>query len=140
MTAGKLARHCRSVILSAAHSRALLPKATTVILLAHGSTNETASRIAAERLADRVRQSQCFRNTRIALLEEGPSLAEVIAETREPIIVVGLFAGEGMHGLDDMRRLVTELGCDDIFLLRPVGTFAGIDAIVSAAVTNSCQL
>lgn len=125
---------------AAARSRALSPSETTVVLLAHGSTNEEASRIAAERLADRVQLRRDFRNTQTVLLEEGPSLAEAIAGTRGPIIVVGLFASEGMHGSDDAKRLVAELGRDDIFLVGPVGMFAGVEAIVAAAVTKSCQL
>jgi sirohydrochlorin ferrochelatase len=122
---------------AAAHSRAVAPSKMTVVLLAHGSPSDAASRIAAERLADRVRQRQSFRDTRIALLEEAPSLAEAIADTRGPIIVVGLFAGEGMHGSDDARRLVMELQRDDIILLGPVGTFAGIDTIIATAATRS---
>jgi sirohydrochlorin cobaltochelatase len=121
-------------VAAAAHSRALSPSETTVVLLAHGSTNDKASRIAAERLADRVQQRQDFRNTQAALLEEGPSLGEVMAGTRGPTIVVGLFAGQGIHGSDDANRLVTKLGRDDILLIGPIGMFRGIEAIIAEAV------
>jgi sirohydrochlorin ferrochelatase len=104
---------------AAAHSRANLPAETSIVLLAHGSKKDQASRMATERLADRLRQRQCFYDARIALLEEAPSLADAIEGMSGPIIVVGLFAGEGMHGVDDARRLV-----------------AGIEAAIASAVTR----
>ena len=127
-------------VLDAARYHSIWPEEVTVVLVAHGSTNDRASRIATEQLADCVRGRRCFRDTRIALLEEAPSLAEATADTPGPIIVVGLFAGEGMHGLNDARRLVMELGRDNIVLVGPVGTFRGLDAIVATAVTQSRNL
>lgn len=121
---------------AAAHAHRAKPGDTTVVLLAHGSANDPASRKAAEQLADRVRQRRRFRATRIALLEEPPSLGDAIADTRGPIIVVGLFAGEGVHGASDVQRLIAELGRDDVVLAGPVGTFAGIEAVVAAAVAR----
>lgn len=121
---------------TAAHSRANLPAETSIILLAHGSEKDQASRVATERLAVRARQRQCFYDTRIAFLEETPSLAHAIDGLSGPIIVVGLFAGEGMHGVDDARRLVIELKRDDVMLIGPVGTFAGIEAVIASAVTR----
>lgn len=121
---------------AATHSHGATPGATTVVLLAHGSTKDRASRTAAEQLADRMRQGRRFRDTRVALLEESPSLAEAVADIREPVVVVGLFAGEGMHGAHDARRLVAELARDDLILIGPVGTFAGIASVVAAAVAR----
>jgi sirohydrochlorin cobaltochelatase len=121
---------------AAAHSRANLPAETAIVLLAHGSKEDQASRMATEWLAGRLRQRQCFCDTQIALLEEAPSLADAIEGMSGPIIVVGLFAGEGMHGVDDARRLVAELRRDDVMLIGPVGTFAGIEAVIASAVTR----
>jgi sirohydrochlorin ferrochelatase len=121
---------------AAAHLRAKVPAETLIILLAHGSEKDQASRVATERLADRMRQRKCFYDTRIALLEELPSLAEAIEGASRPIIVVGLFASEGMHGADDARRLVAELKRDDVMLIGPAGTFAGIEAVIASAVTK----
>jgi hypothetical protein len=56
-----------------------------------------------------------------------------------PIIVVGLFAGEGMHGADDARRLVAELKRDDVRLIGPLGTFARIEMVIVSAVTRHIQ-
>ena len=119
-----------------APSRGNLPTETSIVLLAHGSKKDPASRMAAERLADCVRQRQCFYDTRIALLEEAPSLAGAIEGISGPIIVVGLFAGEGRHGVDDAKRLVAELKRDDVMLIGPVGTFAGIETVIVSAVTR----
>jgi|SRR5262245_5149065 len=120
----------------AAHSRATLPARTSIILLAHGSRTDQASRMAAELLADCLRQRECFYDTRIALLEEAPSLADAIEGLHGPIIVVGLFVGEGMHGVDDAKRLVAELKRDDVTLMGPVGTFAGVETVIVSTVTR----
>jgi hypothetical protein len=50
--------------------------------------------------------------------------------------VVGLFAGEGMHGASDAQRLVAELAREDVILIGPVGTFAGIVGVIAAAVAR----
>jgi sirohydrochlorin cobaltochelatase len=122
--------------MAAARSRANLPAETSIVLLAHGSKQDQASRMAAELLADRLRQRQCFYDTRIALLEEAPSLADAIQGVDGPVIVVGLFAGEGMHGADDARRLVAELKRDDVIQIGPVGTFAGVETVIVSAVAR----
>jgi sirohydrochlorin cobaltochelatase len=121
---------------AAARCRGNLPVETSIVLLAHGSKQDQGSRMAAELLADRLRQRQCFCNTRVALLEEAPSLADAIEGLDGPIIVVGLFAGEGLHGADDARRLVVELKRDDVVQIGPVGTFAGIEKVIVSAVTR----
>jgi sirohydrochlorin cobaltochelatase len=121
---------------AAARSRANLPAETAIVLLAHGSKKDQASRMATEWLADRLRQRQCFGDTRIALLEEAPSLADATEDMSGLIIVIGLFAGEGMHGVDDAKRLVAELKRDDVMLIGPVGTFAGLEAVIASAVTR----
>ena len=122
--------------LSVALTHAISPADTTVVLLAHGSKKDEASRTAAEQMAEHVRQRRRFRDTRVALLEEAPSLVEATADVRGPVIVVGLFAGEGMHGANDARRLVAELARSDMILIGPVGTFAGIASVIAAAVAR----
>src|SRR5262245_29749522 len=121
---------------AATHSLTSLSPQTSIVLLAHGSKTDQASRMAAEQLADYVRQRQCFHDTRISLLEEAPLLADTIEGMSGPIIVVGLFAGEGMHGVDDAKRLVAELKRDDVILIGPAGTFAGIETVIVSAVTR----
>jgi len=119
-----------------AQARGISQEETAVVLLAHGSTKDRASRTATEQLADRVRECRRFREIRIALLEEPPSLAEAVDDVRGPVVVVGLFTGEGMHGVDDAERLVAALAREDVILIGPVGTFAGIAAVIGAAVAR----
>jgi sirohydrochlorin ferrochelatase len=105
----------------------------TVVLLAHGSHTDQASRMSAEELASLVRQTRRFRSARIALLEGEPALRDATADVPGPIIVVGLFAGEGRHGADDAPRLIAELKRHDIVFAGTVGA-AGLGALVAAAV------
>ena len=121
---------------AAAHARRIPPQEVTAVLLAHGSTKDRASRIAAGQLADRLRERRRFRDVRLALLEEPPSLADATADVQGPIVVVGLFAGEGMHGASDAGRLVAELARKNVVLIGPVGLFAGIAAVIAAAVAR----
>lgn len=119
-----------------ANARGISPKDMAVVLLAHGSTKDRASRIAAEQLADRLQERRHFRDLRVAFLEEPPSLAEAVAHVGGPVAVVGLFAGEGMHGANDAKRLVMELARKDVILIGPVGTFAGLAGVIAAAVAR----
>jgi sirohydrochlorin cobaltochelatase len=120
---------------AAAHARGICQEEVTIVLLAHGSTKDRASRVAAEQLAERLRKRRRFRDMRVALLEEPPSLAEAVVDVRGPVVVVGLFAGEGMHGANDATRLVAQLMREDVTLIGPVGTFPGIAALIAAALT-----
>jgi len=121
---------------AATHARGIHPEEVTVVLLAHGSTKDGASRDAAGHLADRLHERRRFRDLRVALLEEPPSLAQATADVQGPIVVVGLFAGEGMHGANDAGRLVAELARKDVILIGPVGALAGIAGLITAAVAH----
>jgi len=122
--------------MAAAHVREISPEEITVVLLAHGSASDKASRAAARQLADRLHERRRVREIRVALLEETPSLAEAAKDVCGPVVVVGLFAGEGMHGVEDAKRLVAELAREDVILIGPVGTFAGVAALIGAAVVR----
>ncbi len=94
------------------------PAAATIVLLAHGSGRDTDSRIATEKLAGEVRALGLFGEVRVAFLEEAPALSAATASTRGPVVVVGLFVGEGSHGGGDVPRLIAVLN-------RPSLVFAG---------------
>lgn len=115
----------------------LAPEASTVILLAHGSRRNSASREATERIAREIRNRAAFRDVHIALLEERPFLRDAAALVSGAAIVVGLFSGEGMHGARDAPRLVAELDRNDIAFAGAIGSVAGIEDLVVRSVAEA---
>ena len=110
---------------------------TMVALLAHGSSSDPASHQATEQMALRLGRQARFLAVRSAFLEEPPSLAEAVGSFAGPVVVVGLFAGEGLHGAADLPQLVRELGRDRIAFAGNIGAFAGLSDLVAAAVMRA---
>ena len=101
------------------------PEASAVILLAHGSRRNSASREATEGLARAIEKRAAFRSVGIALLEERPFLPEAAALVEGPAIVVGIFSGEGMHGARDAPRLIADLNRMNLVYAGVIGTSRG---------------
>lgn len=112
----------------------LAPGSCAVVLLAHGSRRNSASREATEQVARAIESRAGFRSVGIALLEERPFLAEAAALVQGPAIVVGMFSGEGMHGAGDAPRLIAELNRNDVVYAGVIGNVAGIEDIVAESV------
>lgn len=117
-----------------ARASGFVPEASTVILLAHGSRRNTASREATEQVARAIEGRAGFRGVGIALLEERPFMDEAMALVQGPAVVVGMFSGEGMHGARDAPRLIAELNRNDVVYAGVIGNFAGIADIVAGSV------
>lgn len=117
-----------------ARESGFVPENCSVILLAHGSRRNSASREATELVARAIEGGAGFRSVGIALLEERPFLAEAVALVQGPAIVVGMFSGEGMHGAGDAPRLIAELNRNDVVYAGVIGNVAGIADIVAGAV------
>ena len=115
------------------------PDASTVILLAHGSRRNSASREATGQVARAIEGRAAFRSVDIALLEERPFLSEAAALVQGPAIVVGMFSGEGMHGAGDAPRLIAELNRNDVVYAGVIGNFAGIEDLVAGAVAEAAR-
>ena len=113
--------------------------ASTLILLAHGSRRNSASREATEQVARAIERRAVFRSVGIALLEERPFLDEAMALVQGPAVVVGMFSGEGMHGASDAPRLIAELNRNDIVYAGVVGGVAGVDDLVAGSVTEAVR-
>lgn len=107
---------------------------TELVLLAHGSSNNPASRRAAERIAKSIAKRNAFARVRPAFLEEAPFLEDAIVGSRGPVLVVGLFAGEGLHGGDDVPQRVAELGRPDLAFAGNVGAFEALPDVIAAAI------
>jgi sirohydrochlorin ferrochelatase len=118
----------------AALGRDFKPESCTLILLAHGSRRDPASRQATEHMAREIGRRSAFPDVRIAFLEERPFLDEAARGVTGPAIIVGLFSGEGMHGAKDAPRLTASLGREDIVFAGVIGSAPGIDAVVARSV------
>ena len=115
------------------------PDVSTVILLAHGSRRNSASREVTEQVARAIEDRASFRGVGIALLEERPFLDEALAPVEGPAVVVGMFSGEGMHGAGDAPRLIAELNRNDVVYAGVIGNVAGIEDLVATAVEGAVR-
>jgi sirohydrochlorin ferrochelatase len=87
-----------------------------------------------EQFGARLRVLGRFAEVRIALLEEEPSLAEALGGARGPAIVIGLFAGDGLHAGRDVPRLIGALDRNDVAFAGPVGGWPELADLVAAGV------
>jgi sirohydrochlorin ferrochelatase len=108
-----------------------------IVLLAHGSRHDPASRQAAQALAEPVRRRGGLRSVDVALLDEPPSLRQALVGQDGPVIVVGLFCGDGLHGREDVPRQIEEIGRTDVFFAGNIGQFAEVTELVAAAVSRT---
>jgi sirohydrochlorin ferrochelatase len=110
------------------------PSETGLVLLGHGSKTDWASAAATARLRQGVLERNRFAEVRVALLEGGPSLRQAVGGLAGPVLVFGLFVGDGLHGAEDVPRLVGELGRHDIVAAGTIGNLDGIDDLIADAV------
>jgi sirohydrochlorin cobaltochelatase len=117
---------------NAATGRAIDPKSATLLLVAHGSANSQHSSAAAQAIQDRMADRNFFAAVKLSFLEEEPFFAAALKTTRRPTFVFGLFAGEGMHGGDDIRNAVAAQPETGIHVIEQLGGYAEvIELIVS---------
>lgn len=105
----------------------------SIVLLAHGSRRNPASREATERAATEVAKLGARRKVMAAFLEEPPSLEDVAKACMGPTVVVGMFSGEGLHGARDAPRLIAELGRPEVVYAGVIGNAPGIEDLVARA-------
>ncbi|QWG20329.1 hypothetical protein KMZ68_11075 [Bradyrhizobium sediminis] len=122
-----------------ARENGFAPEATSVVLLAHGSRRNSASREATEQVARAIEGRAAFRSVGIALLEERPFLDQAMALVQGPAVVVGMFSGEGMHGASDAPRLIAELNRKDVVYAGVIGNVSGIENLVARAVAEALR-
>lgn len=112
-------------------------RAAALVLLGHGSRRYPQSSEAASRLAQAIRSRGWFSAVEVALLEQHPFLHEAVAPFHQPVIVVGLFSGDGLHGAIDARRVIAELGRDDVVYIGAMGALPGVEGLVETAVRQA---
>lgn len=83
------------------------PADLRILMVAHGSrSGEPASRLRAESVAATL-GVRGLGQIHLAFIEEPPSVADQL-EAIDPEIVIGFFASEGTHALNDVKELVDE--------------------------------
>lgn len=125
----------RAGIIAAANGFA--QKAFNIVLLAHGSRRNPASREATEWVAAEVARLGVCRQVKAAFLEERPSLEDAAKACPGPTVVVGMFSGEGLHGARDAPRLIAGLGRPDVVYAGVIGNAPGIEDLVVRAVEQA---
>ena len=93
---------------------------TTLLLVAHGSQKDPASRNATITVATALAEFRRFRSVEIAFLEEDPFVADQLNAVIGPAVAVGLFMGEGMHGGEDLPQAVRASRRGDIVIAPPL--------------------
>jgi sirohydrochlorin ferrochelatase len=126
-------------IAAAGAERAIESGRATVIVLAHGSTSDGASRSAAERIVQGLRGLRRYRDVRAAFLEEPPALGTVLADTHGPVMVVGLFAHDGLHGSEDTAQMIARAARSDVGFVGNVGTWPEIADLIAAAACGASR-
>lgn len=100
------------------------PRASTLVLVAHGSKGRPESKTCAEAHARRLGGDDDFARVELAMLEEPPMLADVLAKIDGPAAVVGLFAAPGGHAVDDVQAAIAGCANRNIVDAGPVGVDA----------------
>ncbi len=112
------------------------PDAATLLLVAHGSPHDPASRRATEAHVGRLSAMGRFRAVVAAYLEEPPTLADVLPDLAAPAVVAGLFVGGGRHADRDVTAALIKAGRADVINLGAVGVDPAIPDIVLAMVAE----
>jgi sirohydrochlorin cobaltochelatase len=124
---------------AAAHAAGMTPAAARLLIVAHGSSKDPASRQASEALAAAIRASNAFAGIDTAYLEEAPLLADQLAGLPGPVVVTGFFIGEGMHGAEDMAAAVERAGRDDLCLAPPLSRSHQLIEAICADITAAAR-
>lgn len=108
------------------------PKDLPILMVAHGSrSGEPASRLRAEAVAATL-TARGLGTIHLAFIEEPPSVADQL-EAIDPCIVIGFFASEGTHALNDVKELV-DLRPNVKHHISAIGTDEAVALIVADAV------
>ena len=105
-------------------------RATTLLVVGHGSTKSDASYRATETQVARMREFDRFGCVVTAYLEQEPELSAVLASLTGPIVVVGLFAGEGAHACRDVPDLLAGYRAGPVAYLGAIGADPAIADLV----------
>jgi sirohydrochlorin ferrochelatase len=121
-----------SAAVDAAAGKAVSPKSATLLLVAHGSAHAPHSATAAQRIRDWMAGRGVFAAVELAFLEEEPLFVPLLRNCPRPTFVLGLFAGEGMHGGDDIHNAIASLQDPKIHIVEQLGGYAEIIELIAS--------
>ncbi len=122
--------------LQSAADASINPSRSHLLIAAHGSKIGRTPAEAAEAVAAAVRAVSPFALVQTAFIEEPPFIADLLREAKVPIIVAGLFSGDGMHGHDDVGRAIGE-ACVPCAYTRPIGGDPEVTALIEDSVIKA---
>ncbi len=82
-----------------------------LLLIGHGSLRDTDSAQTTRLHQSRIAALKKFASVEVAFLDQPPRLHAVLASHAGPLLGVGLFAGEGQHGVRDMAQAFAQAAC-----------------------------
>ena len=83
------------------------PSRLAILCAGHGSARAPGQAVALHRLAAGLADTKRFGPVRVGLLEEAPFIADTLRDlSQHTVAVLGFFAGDGRHVLDDMPALI----------------------------------
>jgi len=121
----------------AAASAGLEAAQCNVVLLAHGSKKNPMAGQSTENIAEQLGGGGRFAGVAAAFLEQPPSLQTAADALTGPLIVVGMFSGEGLHGASDVPRQVADLAkswADPVVFAGVIGAVPGVEELIAASV------
>ncbi|HSM19375.1 MAG TPA: CbiX/SirB N-terminal domain-containing protein, partial [Hyphomicrobiales bacterium] len=107
---------------------------THLLLVAHGSSKSGESARAARAVAEKVAKLSDFVSVDVAFLEEEPFLDDALSGMPGPAVVLGLFAGDGLHAGEDLPATVAKSGRRDIVLCGPIAAEPALVDLLEKAI------
>lgn len=124
--------------MEAARDTGIEPAMAHFLLVAHGSSKSGESAAAARAVAARIDAAGDFASLTVAFLEEEPFLDAALKTVRGPAVLLGLFAGDGMHAAEDLPDALKRSGRSDVVLAGSLGTDPRLaDLVVSAIAVHA---
>ena len=103
-----------------------------VLVIAHGSSKDDRSRRDAEAFAAGLSRRMHGCDVTCCFLEEQPFAGEAVATLQADAAIVSLFAGEGLHGGDDIPEILIRTGFPDSRIVTPAADVTAVAAIIAA--------
>jgi sirohydrochlorin ferrochelatase len=121
-----------SAAAAAAIRRGIPPSVANLLLVAHGSERAPNSAETARQIMRGIIHAGSFSSVDVSFLEEAPFFSDAIRTCARPTLVLGLFAGGGMHATDDVQEAIRSLGDNRVFGIDQLGGYASIIELIAS--------